>query len=105
MDTLINKQFESYTYLCRYTNKPYYYDTINNREIYGIGSQLKKDTQFISHTVKETDNLDYLALKYYGNPTYWWAIAYFNDISDSFIKLSDKFSVLKIPAINSIEFE
>ena len=28
----------------------------------------------------------------------------FNDIQDAFIKLSDRFSIIKIPAISSIEF-
>jgi hypothetical protein len=45
-----------------------------------------------------------LALSYYNNPTYWWIIAYFNDIQDAFIKLSDKFDILKIPDIRSLEF-
>lgn len=54
--------------------------------------------------MKPTDTLDSLALNYYNNPTYWWAIAYFNDIQDAFIKLSDRFEIIKIPAINGLIF-
>jgi hypothetical protein len=45
-----------------------------------------------------------LALKYYNNPTYWWAIAYFNDIGDSFGRLIDQFEIIKIPSISAITF-
>ena len=53
----------------------------------------------------EEDNLDYLALKYYNNPTYWWIIAYFNRINDPFIRLAAKYTVIKIPSISSIKFQ
>lgn len=59
----------------------------------------------MAHKVTQDDTLDKLALSYYNNPTYWWVIAYFNDIQDAFVKLSDRYSVLKIPAINSIIFK
>lgn len=104
MDALKNKQYQQYTYTCRYTNVPYYYHMTDKREIYGIGSNLNKNTPWVAHQVAETDTLDYLALKYYNNPTFWWIIAYFNDIQDAFIKLSEKYKMLKIPSISSIEF-
>ena len=104
MNTLTNKRFEQYTYLCRYANFPYYYDTLCDRDVYGIGAQINKNTVYQLHEVIATDTLDYLALKYYGNPTYWWIIAYFNDIQDSFIKLSLKYKTLKIPAFTSVSF-
>jgi len=104
MDTLKNKRYESYNYTCRYTDVPYYYDTLGLQDVYGIGSNLKKDTAFVSHKVTQEDTLDKLALKYYNNPSYWWIIAYFNDIQDAFIKLVDHFTVIQIPSIVSIEF-
>lgn len=104
MDTLKNKAFAGYDYTCRYTTVPYYYDTLTGKEVYGIGSRLKKTTSFISHKVKSTDTLDILALKYYNNPTYWWIIADFNDIWDAFMDISAKFETIKIPNISSIEF-
>lgn len=104
MEKLINKRYNNFDYISRYTTVPYFYDTENQRDIYGIGTQLSDKTAFVSHAVKPEDTLDALALTYYNNPTYWWVIAYFNKITDPFINLSKKFSILKIPSISSIEF-
>lgn len=104
MDTLINKKYNQYDYTSRYTGVPYYYDTLNEKEIYGIGSNLKKDTSWLAHSVKQDDTLDSLALHYYNNPSFWWIIAYFNNIQDPFIKLANYFTIIQIPAITSIEF-
>lgn len=104
MDTLRNKAFAKYDYKSRYITVPYYYDTLCDREVYGIGNNLKKDTAWAAHKVKPEDTLDSLALKYYNNPTYWWVIAYFNDIQDAFVRIQDTFDILKIPSITNIEF-
>lgn len=104
MDTLKNKRYADFDYISRYTAVPYYYDTLANRDVYGIGTNMKKDTSWVAHKVTQEDSLDSLALTYYNNPTYWWVIAYFNDIQDPFIKLLDKFTIIKIPSISSIEF-
>ena len=104
MDTLKNKNYEKFDYLSRYTNTPYYYDTLYNKNIYGIGTNLRTDTEFLTHVVKSNDTLNSLALKYYNNPTFWWIIAAFNDIQDSFKPLRDKFETIKIPNISNIEF-
>jgi len=104
MDILKNKRYNNYDYTCRYTPVPYYYNSLDNKYIYGIGKNLSKDTTYTLHNVKDTDTLDYLALKYYNNPTYYWIIAYFNDIQDCFIKLSENFKTIKIPNISSIMF-
>jgi hypothetical protein len=104
MDTLRNKNYESYDYLSRYTQVPYYFDDIKQREIYGLGSNIVKDSQYVSHKVTSEDTLHSLSLQYYNNPTYWWVIAYFNDIQDSFISLKDYYSILRIPNIASIAF-
>lgn len=104
MDTLKNKAYENFDYLSRYTNVPYYHDTIQNRDIYGIGTNLKNHTEYLTHKIKSNDTLNSLALKYYNNPTFWWVIAYFNDIQDSFKPLRDKYETIKIPSISSIEF-
>lgn len=104
MDTLKNKMYSNFDYLSRYMNIPYYYDTLCNKEIFGIGTNMKNNTEFVTHKVKSNDTLNSLALKYYNNPTFWWIIAYFNDIQDSFKPLRDKYETLKIPSISSIEF-
>jgi hypothetical protein len=70
----------------------------------GIGKNMLKNAPWAAHKVTSTDTLDKLALTYYNNPTYWWIIAYFNNIQDAFINLKDYFDTLKIPALNSISF-
>ena len=104
MDTLRNKTYTSFDYISRYTNTPYFYDTLEDREVYGIGTNMKTTTEFVTHKVKSNDTLNSLALKYYNNPTFWWIIAAFNDIQDSFKPLIDKYETLKIPSMSSIEF-
>ena len=104
MDTLTNKTFANFDYLSRYTNIPYYYDSLTNKEVFGIGTNLKTNAEFVTHKVKSNDTLNSLALKYYNNPTFWWVIAYFNDVQDSFKPLRDKYTTLKIPNISSVEF-
>ena len=105
MEKLTNKRYNSFDYTCRYTPVPYFYDQDTQLDVYGIGTQMSFETAFVSHAVKPEDTLDSLALKYYNNPTYWWLIAYFNRISDPFIKLSPKFSIIKIPSMSSIVFK
>jgi hypothetical protein len=104
MDTLKNKNYESYDYLSRYTQVPYYFDTIKQREIYGIGSNLDKSIPYVSHKLTSEDTLHSLSLQYYNNPTYWWVIAYFNDIQDAFVHLIKHYTIIKIPNIASVTF-
>ncbi|MBO7078478.1 MAG: hypothetical protein J6W64_01550 [Bacilli bacterium] len=44
MDVLKNKQFKSFDYICRYTDIPFYYNTKDGRYVYGLGSNMKKDS-------------------------------------------------------------
>ena len=104
MDTLVNKKYLQYDYRCRYSDIPTFFDRNNNREVYGVGIPSIKDIPYVSHKVVSTDTLDSLALTYYNNPTYWWAIAYFNDIQDSFERLIDRFVIIKIPSISAVSF-
>lgn len=104
MDTLTNKKFAQFDYLSRYTSRPYYYDVTFDREIFGLGSNLKQDTPWVAHKVKAEDTLDSLALTYYNNPTFWWMIAYFNNIQDPFIDIYKTYTILKIPSMSGIEF-
>tara|TARA_R100001224_G_C3927493_1_gene117500 strand:- start:221 stop:562 length:342 start_codon:yes stop_codon:yes gene_type:complete len=36
------------------------------------------DLNILNHTWESSDRLFKLSYKYYGDPTYWWVIAYFN---------------------------
>lgn len=104
MEKLSNKRYATFDYISRYTGVPYYYDNVKKKDVCGIGQQVRLDTAYVSHKVSASDTLDYLALKYYNNPTYWWIIAYFNRITDPFISLPDHFATLKIPNMASVVF-
>lgn len=105
MDVLKDKTYKDYEYICRYSSTPYYFNTKDQKYVYGIGEQLGKNIPYVAHKVKDTDTLDYLSLKYYNNPTYFWVIAYFNDIFDVYEKLIDNYKIIKIPSISGIYFE
>jgi len=104
MDVLKNKKYESCDYICRYSPVPYYYHTLDDKYIYGLGTNVSKDAPYTIHKVKETDTLDSLALDYYNNPTLYWIICYFNDIEDAFITLYPRYKTLKIPNYSSLQF-
>lgn len=104
MDTLTNKSYYDFDYLSRYSTIPYYYDSLFDRELYGIGTNMQKNVDYTTHVLTQKDTLYSLALKYYNNPMYWWVIAYFNDIQDAFRPLLEKYTTLKIPNISSVNF-
>lgn len=55
------------------------------------------------HIVKETDRLDIIAKKYYGNVQLWWIIVLFNaDISVDPYELEKPGIELKIPAYDEV---
>lgn len=106
MDTLKNKRYLDFGYIARGAGVPYYYDTIKERTIMGIGKDIRKDTPYFTYEIKDNDTLDSIALKFYNNPTYWWIIAMFNNIQDALIdNLKEKYTILQIPNIASIVFE
>jgi len=105
MDVLKDKQTKSYPSLSRYSPIPYYYNTQDNKYIYGLTKQLGQGVDYVIHRVKSNDTLDSIALYYYGRPDYYWIVADFNRIQDPFINLIDKFETIKIPSISYIYFE
>lgn len=105
MDSLRGKSYKQYPYISRYSRFPYYYNIQDNKYVYGITGQLDKDTIYVLHKVEIKDTLDSLALQYYGRPDYFWVIADFNSIQDSFIKLSEYYDTLKIPSLTSISYK
>ena len=106
MNVLIDKSYiTDYQYTSRYSGFPIYYNTLDNKHIYGITSHLKQDASYAIHTVQDYDTLDSIALKYYGRPDLYWVIADFNRIKDRFIKLYDNYTTLNIPNISEIGFE
>lgn len=103
MDVLTNKQYKSYDMLSRYTRFPYYYHSVDNKYIYGMSAQLRDDTMYIYHKVRQGDTPDSLSLAYYNNPTYYWVILDFNRIQDPFADLPVG-ELIKIPTLSAINF-
>lgn len=71
MDILKDKQTRQYDYISRYAGFPFYYNTKDNKYIYGLTSQLSTSVRYTVHTVLPSDNLDYLSNYYYGRPDYF----------------------------------
>ena len=103
MDVLTDKTYRVYTRLSRYNNFPYYYHKLDNKYIYGVTSNLRDNTPYVIHIVKQNDTFDSLALNYYNNPTYFWVIADFNRYNDPYEK-PEVGMKLKIPAFSDIAF-
>lgn len=104
MDDLKNKKYLKFDYTSRYSGVAFYYNVRDEKEVAGLSKNVSKEVNYVTHVVKNTDTLDKLALTYYNNPSYWWVIAYFNDIQDAFINLKNNFETLKIPSISSLTF-
>lgn len=106
MDTLKNKQTKTdYEAVSRYAPFSFYYNTVDDKFVYGLTTHLSTAVEYVAHRVVETDTLESLAQKYYGRPDYFWIIADFNRINDPFIKLGYKFEVIKVPSLGQIYFE
>lgn len=96
MEVLKDKEYKKYVKLSRYQSFPYYYNTIDDKYVYGKTAWLDDTTPYTTYSVGAGDTLDSISLYFYGSPTYYWVIADFNRILDPLIELypGDK---LKIP--------
>lgn len=104
MDVLEKKAYKFYAKLSRYSSIPYYYQTLDNKYVYGTCLQLNENTPYKIHKVKQNDTYDSLALQYYNNPTYYWIICDFNRVQDPFTEPEIGIEI-KIPTMSTIEFQ
>ena len=102
MNVLKDKSSKTYLYTSRYATLPYYYNILDKKYMYGISKNLNTNTDYVLHNLVDSDSLDSLALKYYGRPDLFWVIADFNNLNDPYIRLVDKMSSIKIPALSGI---
>ena len=70
-------------------------DFLSNQNFIKDLKKIKNYEEFSS------ENLDFLAKKYYNNTGYWWIIALYNDIVNPFNV--DKNKILKIPELFEVE--
>ena len=103
MDILKDKSYRSYDYISRYSAFPYYFNTEDNKYIYGTTARLKQDIGYSLYIVKRNDTFDSIALEYYNTPTLFWVIADFNKIQDPFTKL-EVGQKIKVPTLSAIQF-
>ena len=104
MDKLIEKSYRQYDYISRYQAFPTYYNTEDDKYIYGTTAQLEQQIPYVLHKVEQNDTFDKLALKYYLNATLYWVIADYNHIQDPYEKLEEG-TYIKIPTLSSISFD
>lgn len=57
------------------------------RFAYILDSYKEAPSNYIQHTLKSSETIEELALKYYGNPNYAWVILMYNDILDVYEEL------------------
>lgn len=70
MDVLTNKQYASYDYISRYTGIPYYFNTVDDKEVYGLSKNAIKNAPYVLYSTAQGDTLDTIALSQYNNPSY-----------------------------------
>ena len=103
-EILTQKTYKEYNYVSRYSVFPYYYNRLDEKYIYGITAQLKKDTNYISYRVQQGDTADSISLKFYNSPLYYWVVLSYNDINDPYVQLEEG-KILRIPVFTNIEFD
>lgn len=101
---LTQKTYKTYQELSRYSDTPYYFNTEDQKYIYGTSSNLDDTTAYIAYIVKRGDTYDSISLNYYNNPTYYWIITDFNRIQNPFENPKEG-SVLKIPSITALKWK
>lgn len=103
MDILKNKSYKNYNRLSRYQQFPTYYNTLDNKYMYGTTSYLNTNTPYIRYKVKDNDTYDSIALDAYNNPTYFWVICDFNKIQNP-LDIPKPDTILNIPVLSNISF-
>lgn len=105
MNILTNESTKTSEYYSRYNGIAQYYNKHDKKYQLALKSWLKKDFDSISYVVEKGDTFDYLALKFYNNPTYYWLICDANDIVNPF-REPEEGDILLIPSLgNNIQFE
>lgn len=103
MDRLQEKTYRTYNYISRYSNFPYYYNTEDEKYIYGTTAYLDDSTPYTLYKVQKTDTWDSMALKFYNSPTFFWILCDFNRVQDPY-EMPEVGTSIKVPALTNIKF-
>ena len=105
MEILKNKSIKTSQYYSRYNGLYSYYNTHDKKYQLELKSWLRGDFDYTQYVVKEGETFDYIALKFYNNPTYYWLICDANKVIDPMIE-PEAGDILIIPSLGSpINFE
>ena len=103
MDRLQEKAYRTYNYISRYSNFPYYYNTEDEKYIYGTTAYLDDSTPYTLYKVQKTDTWDSMALKFYNSPTFFWILCDFNRVQNPY-EMPEVGTLIKVPALTNIKF-
>lgn len=103
MEVLTDKKYREYSGISRYSAFPIYYNNNDKKWVGATTSYLRDDTPYNSYRVEAGDTYDNLALRFYNNPTLYWAICSFNKVQDPF-KDPEVGVILRIPVLSTISF-
>lgn len=103
MDRLQEKAYRTYNYISRYSSFPYYYNTEDEKYIYGTTAYLDDSTPYTLYKVENTDTWDSMALKFYNSPTFFWILCDFNRVQNPY-EMPKVGTLIKVPALTNIKF-
>ena len=105
MNILTNESTKTSDYFSRYNGVAQYYNKHDKKYQLALKSWLKKDFESVPYVVEKGDTFDFIALKFYNNPTYYWLICDANDIIDT-MKEPKVGDILLVPTLgNNLQFE
>ena len=104
MNIVKDKAYKSYDYISRYQSFPYYYNTEDNKYVYGTTGQLNIGNNYSIYVTQKNDSYDNIALMHYNSPTLYWIICDYNRIQDPFVKPVPG-TRLKIPVLSNLTFK
>ena len=105
MNILTNESTKTSNYFSRYNGIAQYYNKHDKKYQLALKSWLRKNFTSVPYVVQDNDTFDYIALKFYNNPTYYWIICDANKIIDP-MKEPKKGDTLLIPSLdNNLQFE
>lgn len=104
MNILTSKQQKEYDYLSRYASFYIYYNTLDDKYIYGTTAQISQDVSYMVYKAQAGDSWDSIALQYYNNPTFYWVLCDFNKVQDPYSSIKPN-QEIKIPTLTNISYE
>ena len=105
MNILTNQSVKTSKYFSRYNGVNTYYNKLDGKYQLALKSWLKQGFDYTRYIVQENDTYDFIALKFYNNPTYYWIICDANKILDP-MKEPIPGTILLVPSLgNNLQFE